>query len=290
LWSEHPLRAVKVGATSYVLVPDDHYLLAIDGETQLTAHYELQRSPAVPAEVKDRHKRWPLAAVVHHGISDLAARQYFHDLNVLAVRPNTSLGLSMDTTDPLMRVVTELAATIPFLKGRVDLSARQLAKNSPKIVTLQALRQMVVNVAKGISGVQYGARPAPVDDIDLDELARVARDWIAGYVDTFPHEISDRERYLAGSGTVLAAVGALGHVLLTQSWKPRREVQDELLASLRTVDWSKGDHWLGIAGNRTPKGVFSVKGTKETAYAVFNVLADPANPGYSRVRRTPAAA
>jgi hypothetical protein len=53
------------------------------------------------------------------------------------------------------------------------------------------------------------------------------------------------------------------------------------------VDWSKGDHWLGIAGNYTPSGVFSVKGTKEVAYAVFNALTDPANGGYDRIRHAP---
>jgi hypothetical protein len=42
---------------------------------------------------------------------------------------------------------------------------------------------------------------------------------------------------------------------------------------------------VGIAGNFTStSGVFSVKGTKEVAYAVFNALTDPANSSYKRVR------
>jgi hypothetical protein len=57
-----------------------------------------------------------------------------------------------------------------------------------------------------------------------------------------------------------------------------------LLASLREVGWRKGDHWVDIAGNFTPGGVFSVKGTKEVAYAVFNALTDPENGSNKRVR------
>jgi hypothetical protein len=37
----------------------------------------------------------------------------------------------------------------------------------------------------------------------------------------------------------------------------------ELLASLRGVGWSRGEHRVDIAGNYTPSGVASVKGTKE---------------------------
>jgi hypothetical protein len=57
-----------------------------------------------------------------------------------------------------------------------------------------------------------------------------------------------------------------------------------MVDSLRDVNWTKGDHWLGIAGNFTASGVFSVKGTKEVAYAVFNALTDRANGSFHRVR------
>jgi DNA sulfur modification protein DndB len=237
-------------------------------------------------ENRKAHREFPLACVLHHGISRGSARQYFHDLNVLAVRPNTSLGLSMDTKDPVMKVVGDLEARIPALFGQVEKQARQLKKSSSKIVTLQSLRQMVINVDKGISGVQYGARPAPIDEDGINDLRDVALDWIGTYLNTFEREIRDRETYLAGSGPVLAAVGAMGQVLLQATRADRDRLRQELLDSLREVDWSKEDHWVGIAGNFTPGGVFSVKGTKEVAYAVFNALTDPANGGYSRIRRT----
>jgi hypothetical protein len=283
LWSQDPLMVVRHGITNYTLVPNGDHLPAIDGETQLTAHWALDEHATTP-EIRKAHRDFPIACVIHHGISVSTARQYFHDLNVLAVRPNTSLGLSMDTKDPIMKVVGDLEAAIPALQGRVDKQARQLKKNSPKVVTLQSLRQMVVNVAKGISGVQYGARPAPIDEENLAELKDVAIGWIGAFLNTFEKEIGDREHSLASSGPALAAVGAMGEVLLRSAPEDRPQLQARMLASLREVNWTKGEHWLGIAGNYTPGGVFSVKGTKEVAYAVFNALTDRENGSYSRVR------
>lgn len=283
LWSPPALNVVTVGSTTYILVPNGEHLLAIDGETQLAAHHQLGRSTTVDATTRTLHQKYPLAAVMHHGLPTNVARQYFHDLNILAVRPNTSLGLAMDTQDPLMQIVGDVESHIDLLEGRVEKMLRQLPKKSTKIVTLQGLRQMVVNIAKGISGVQYGARPAPVNDVDLRELTSVATDWIGLYFQTFETEITDRETHLAGNGPVLAAVGAMGHDLLKMDEAERSRAMARMITGLQEVDWSKGEQWLGIAGNYTSTGVFSVKGTKEVAYAVFNALSDIQNSGYAQI-------
>ncbi|MGL6234438.1 MAG: DNA sulfur modification protein DndB [Segniliparus sp.] len=283
LWSEDGLRPVLHDGIHYLLVPNGEHLLAIDGETQLAAHWELGEHPATP-EIRKAHRDFPLACVIHHGVPVITARQYFHDLNVLAVRPNTSLGLSMDAKDPVMQVVSDVEAAVKVLQHGVEKQARQLKKNDHKIVTLQALRQMVVNIAKGISGVQYGARPAPIDEAVIPDLKEVSIKWIERYFNEFLSEITYREKYLAGTGSVLASVGAMGEILLRQSPDERAETQDRLITMLREVNWEKGEHWIGIAGNFTPTGVFSVKGTKEVAYAVYNALTDPENSSYRRVR------
>lgn len=283
LWSLAELDIVPLQDVQYAVVPNGQRLLAIDGETQLTAHYELRRR-AEP-ETREAHGQYALAAIVHHGIPVETARQYFHDLNVLAVRPNTSLGLSMNSADPVMQVVGEVERRVGFVSGRVERMARQLPKNSPKVITMQTLRQMVVNVAKGIAGVQYGARPVPTEGLDLQEVTEVAVAWLDKFFGTFHREVGDRETFLASSSAVLSAIGAMGNTVLTAPDYHRITMIERLLDSLRDVDWHKGEHWQGIAGRFTPKGVFSVSGTKEVGYAVFNALADPNNPSYATVRR-----
>ena len=284
LWSERPLQVVTPGTAVYLLVPNGDFLLAIDGETQLAAHHALGRSAVVTQEVKDRHRKWALGAVIHHGVSTSSARQYFHDLNVLSVRPNASLGLGMNTQDPIMGIVGDIEAASDVLRGRVEKLARQLPRKSDKIVTLTNLRQMVITVAKGISGIQFGARPMPTDGVDIRELRSVATAWIGGYFEAFSDQITARERSLAGAGPVLAAVGAIGQRLMGVPAEERAALQAGLLADLRTVDWTKGDRWTGVAGGFTASGVFSVKGTKEVAYGVHSALADPMSPAYDQVR------
>jgi len=284
LWSERPLDVVAPGSTVYLLVPSGDHLLAIDGETQLAAHHALGRAESVDRGTRDAHKTWPLSAVIHHGVDTTTARQYFHDLNVLSVRPNASLGLGMNTQDPVMGIVQDVEAASDLLRGRVEKLARQLPRKSDKLVTLTNLRQMVITVAKGISGIQYGARPMPTDGVDVAELRAVATAWIGDYFAAFTDQIAARETSLAGAGPVLAAVGALGQRLLTTPAEQRPAVRAQLLEDLRTVDWDKGDRWNGIAGGYTASGVFSVKGTKEVAYGVHNALHDTMSPAYNQVR------
>jgi len=282
LFTQEKLEIVRHVGDQYALIPTGMRLLAIDGETQLTGHYQLQRNGS--PEVREAHANFTLTAIIHNGISVDMARQYFYDLNILAVRPNIAISLSMNTVDPLNRVVVDVEAAVPAIAGKVDKQARQLRKHSPKLLTVGALRQMIVNVAKGIAGIQYGARPLEVEDLDLVRLSGVSRDWLNGFFNTFAAQVQDRDRYVAAAAPVLAAVGAIGHKLYQANPEERPALQAELLADLERVDWTKGERWAGILGKFTDRGTFSIGGTKETAYTVYNVLTDPTNPGWHRIR------
>jgi hypothetical protein len=288
LWTKETLEEVDAGAHTYVMVPIGERLIALDGETQLTAHYALDTDRSGQYEdIKAAHRKAQLGVVLHHGISVNTARQYFHDLNILAVRPNTSLGLAMDTQDPIIRVLEAVERRTPPLIGKIDKAARQLPKRSLKLVTLQNLRQMVINIGTGISGVQYGSRPAPVEEMDLqlvEDLAVQTTNWL---FDRLRVQVVDREGHLLISGAVFAALGALVHdraVRGATTAAERQQSMEALFADLETVDWRKGDHWRDIAGNWTERGAFSVKGTKEVAYTVYNALKDPHSRAGQRIR------
>ncbi|MER7175688.1 DNA sulfur modification protein DndB [Streptomyces mesophilus] len=288
LWTEQPLfiyqHAMQGVVQDFLCVPHGVKLIAIDGETQLASHYHLQHDKDVPEELKDLHRTAKLSAVVHDARPYLEARQFFHDLNVLGVRVNTTIALAMDTADPLMAVVGRISDDVPFFRGRVERIARQIKKDSHKVVKLQDLRQCVVNMVHGIAGVQFGTKPAPVDRVDLDALGTVARDWLTAYTDAFGVELADREGCVAGTGTVLAAVGALGQTLLTAPEGERPARQKALIASLAQIDWRKGDHWLGTVLTQTPKGNYTINGPKQSAYAVYAALSHEDTSAYRRVR------
>jgi DGQHR domain-containing protein len=285
LYSKEKLPAIegKDGA-EFVQIPWDAQLVAIDGETQLAARIDA-------ANLKPETKNEFVPVVICHDRSLEWARQVFHDLNLLSVRPNAAVGIGMDSRDVLTRVARVLEETLPFFKGRINKVRRQLRRSDKEIVTITALRGACVTFAEGISGVRYGAKPVSYPRQQFAALSNGALEWFGGVARALGTAIEDRDRTIASSPAVLAAIGAVGHELLEigdpgeRAHELNRRIED-----LKGVNWDRGVHWEGIAGKVNPKGSFSVGGSKETAYAIYTALTDPESPGYKRVHRASAAA
>ena len=232
-----------------------------------------------------------IAVVVVHGFNKNWARQSFHDLNVLGVKPNTALGIGMDSRDPLTQIARDVETHVPFLKGRVNKSRRQLGETETDVMTITTLRGACITLAEGISGVKYGAKPVVVSDSKLPRIAEVARAWFKALTDAFGPAMEDRENKVAGAPSILSALGAMGFELINiDDVSARQQKIRELIDGLRDVDWRRGKHWEGIAGKFTPKEAFSVGSSKETAYAVYDALADKTSSSYQRIRSKAAAA
>jgi len=152
-------------------------------------------------------------------------------------------------------------------------------------VTITSLRGACITLAEGIGGVKYGARPVPLPSDQTQRALHAAVEWFTAVTDAVGPAMEDRENKLASAPTVLAAIGAMGHELVNIDEPAVRQTKTAaLIGKLRTVDWRRGKHWEGIAGKFTPKGTFSVGGSKETAYAVYEALNDETSPGYVSVR------
>ena len=268
-----------------IQVPYDKRLVAIDGETQLAARFEAAN---IHPPTKDEF----VPIYICHGKDKLWARQCFHDLNVLAVRPNAALSIGMDARDPLTRITRDLERAVPFFRDRVNKVRRQLRGSDTDVVTITSLRGACITLAEGIGGVKYGARPVPVSDDRLPQIEQAAIEWFQAVSEVIGPAIEDRDNKLASAPSVLAAIGAMGHELVNIDEPVQRAARtSDLIGRLRGVDWRRAKHWEGIAGKFTPKGAFSVGGSKETAYAVYEALNDENSPGYKCVRQTsPAAA
>ena len=284
LFSEGPLEFAtdeKWGFGS-ILVPWERKLVAIDGETQLAARYEAaNRDPAT--------KEGYLAVYICHGYSKGWARQAFHDLNVLGVRPNAAISIGMDARDPLTAIARQIEQRVPFFKDRVNKVRRQLRGTDTDIVTIAALRGACITVAEGIGGIRYGSRPVPLAEEKQKAVLDRAVEWFQAVAEGLGPVMEDRENKLASSPSVLAAIGAMGHELLhVEDREQRAAIRRGLVQKLRQVDWNRAKHWEGIAGKFTPKGTFSIGGSKETAYAIYGALTDETSAAFQQIR--PAAA
>lgn len=279
LYSEQPLEVdERDDGTAFIQVPWDLRLVAIDGETQLAARHEA-------ANIDPGTKQDFVPIYLCHGKDMLWARQAFHDLNTLGVRPNAALSLGMDARDPITQVSRDIERQVPFFSERVNKVRRQLRSSDVDVVTITALRGACVTLAKGINGVQFGARPVPIDEKDIPAIKAAAIDWFSSLSAAVGPALEDRENKLASSPSVLAALGAVGHQLVAISDPiARKSRADDLANALKAINWERGKHWEGIAGKFTPKGAFAVGGAKETAYAVYSALSDSASSGYGRIR------
>lgn len=280
LFSESSLAdAEQDDGTGFLQIPWDVQLVAIDGETQLAARFEAAN---INPDTKDDF----VPVIICHGRTIEWARQVFHDLNLLAVRPNAAVGIGMDQRDPLTHVARLVESQVPFFHGRVNTTRRQLRKTDKELVTITALRGACITFAEGITGVKYGAKPVPVATEKLKQIETAAMEWFEGLAKVIGPSIENREACVAASPAILAALGAFGHTLvgITDPYLRTAE-RDRRLEQLKTVLWEKGQHWEGIAGKFTPKGEFSIGGPKETAYAIYTAISDPQSPAYSRVRQ-----
>jgi DNA sulfur modification protein DndB len=233
--------------------------------------------------------------VIHHGRDVEWARQTFHDLNALAVKPNTAVAISMDSRDPVTRIARRVEEEVPFFTGRVNLRRRQLRRNYPEVVTVSVLRTACLTVAFGMSGLQYGLRTPPAEQFEheVERIERVTVVWLDAVSSALGDELAPERRgtSILPGPAAMAAVGAFGHPLLDVGEDDLDQEAEDKAEELATVDWSRGEHWVGIAGKIAPSGRFSTAGgAKENAHAIYQALSDPGYKGFRQIRRAAAPA
>jgi DGQHR domain-containing protein len=277
---------VQVNEQGYgeLFLPWDVELVAIDGETQLAARFEA-------ANINANTKKAKVDVKICYNRSLEWAKQAFHDLNLLSVRPNAATAIAMDMRDPLTSVTRDVAQ-LPFFNGRVSAS-RQLKKNDNGICTLSVLRTAVVCFGEGIAGLQYGNKAVPVDEKRVPLVRRAALEYFAALSRQLGPAMEQRNDTVAASPAVMAALGALGHTLSNIADDGQRQTEiRHIVRTLEGVDWKRGRRWDGIAGKLRPDGAFSTAGgAKDSGHTCYSALADSSSPHFHVIRGgAPAAA
>ena len=281
LYCEHPLEFFENSdGTGLLQVPWEIRLVAIDGETQLAARHEAQ---SIDPETRNEF----VPVYICFGRSQGWARQSFHDLNTLAVRPNTALSMGMDARDPITKVASAVEERVTFFRGRVNKNRRQLRDRDSEVTTITGLRGAIATLAKGIGGVKYGSRPVPIEPDKLPMIEDAAVDWFSAVAEAIGPAIENRANTVAGSNPVMAAIGAMGHSLTQFGDPTQRQAEAFRLASnLQRIHWARDDTWNGIAGKSGKNGL-TIAGTKEAAYHVYAALTDGTTEAYRRVHVAP---
>jgi DGQHR domain-containing protein len=297
LYTPEKLEKVDIAnGAILLLIPKGGFLTAIDGETQRIAwNY-------ATLEAGDDLLRHRIKLVIHHGRELIEARQYFHDLNTLEVKPNAAIAIAMDSTDVATAITRKLAERNPLLAGRVDMARRQIPKGSEELVTISGLRTGIVMTLLGPAGIQAGARPVSLpEDLDMEQIELETLAAWGRVLEALERQFLAREETIVAQPIGLAGIGAmLHHVMpsfLRTNW-PEKKL-DEVVALLSSVDWRRGPHWDGIAGKWVVREEYDAHGTvtgtverlslggvKEYGHAMIDAL-DASTPAGTRIRRRP---
>ena len=91
-----------------------------------------------------------IPVVIFTGIDQKGEQQLFHDLNLLAGKPNKSIGLNFDSSDQFNRLAKELAVSNEQLKRlNVETEKTQIRGNNNQIMVLSTLRNMLTFLVTG---------------------------------------------------------------------------------------------------------------------------------------------
>jgi DNA sulfur modification protein DndB len=258
-------------------LPWDVEWAAIDGETQLAARFE-----AATINPETRKQQVDVKFCYNRPLE--WAKQAFHDLNLLSVRPNAATAIAMDMRDTLTSVTREVAK-LPFFEGRVA-SSRQLKKNDTGICTLSVLRTAVVCFSEGIGGLQYGNKPITLATDRIAIVQKAALEYFSALTNKLGPKMEQRSVTVTASPAVMAALGAIGHKASAIADSALRQAEiASALQRLDGVDWSRGQKWDGVAGKLRPDGVFSTAGgAKDSGHACYSALADSSSSHYATIR------
>jgi len=269
----------KPGIPCQIAIPSDHFLVAFDGDTQLAARHELQREDQTT-------KKDPVAVTIVHGESIEYARQAFHDVNAYGVKVSKSLALAMDSSDPITRLTKEMIQRFPLLSGRVEMIKPTLRADDKAIITLSSLQMAVKGFVGGIN--QPSVKTViPAEIVTAAEVQCL--DWFGALFEQFATAFNDRVNSVITCQAVMVSLGSYGH--LTFGNKENNYNPTPLaaaLASLKTVDWTRGEHWMDIALAKTKR-----KNGKETLNApnshshwrhTYEALSMPGSSRYAKIR------
>ncbi|MEU2947109.1 DNA sulfur modification protein DndB [Nocardiopsis alba] len=308
-WSTPPVTLWlegKPGAISDELIPRSGIrtitvtpgspVVAIDGETQVTAWHELYDAPERFGVTTDQLNRVRLPFELYFGLEVTDARQIFYDRNVEGVPVAKNLAMSMDQRDIGTKIARKIAESVKVEhEGRivpfadlVQAKKRQLTKGDPQVVTLSALRVLVITALYGRQGIGLSSSTVHEDHLprgfDLHLVEHELTALLSQLVsDLYPHF---RSRSAISAPAVLAGLGVAVHQTTSWSTGHERIGFQELQRLIAPIRWEReARYWHGIAASANVSGVLNFAGgAKDAGGRVADAILHPESDYGRRIR------
>ena len=262
-------------------------VIAVDGETQLTAWHELYDDPERFGVTYERLSTVRMPFELYFGLSVEDARQIFYDRNVEGVPVSKNLAMSMDQRDIGTQLARSVASAVKVehegkiisFSKLVQARKRQLTKTDPEVVTLSALRVLVITALHGRNGlglssttVRENELPDGISAVQAErELLPLLSELITIL---YPHFLT---RSAVSTPAVLAGLGIAAHQATGWVVPGSRISGDELLQLLEPVRWEReARYWNGVAASANASGALNFGGgAKDSGGRVADALLYP---------------
>ncbi|UQX01989.1 DNA sulfur modification protein DndB [Streptomyces sp. RerS4] len=304
LWIQRPLETVQArsvfGPDTIAYLPFDASGVLMDAETQHLAHFLLRDDPAAYGLTAQQINARPVGVEIYHGIDLVAARQIFHDRNLLGVIPNKTVALSSDSSNVATSITLDLlkSVQVPAPAGTgelvplgdvVSVRQRQLKAADTEWMTLSTLRSFVITAIFGRAGFEKtsGSISELPEACTREAATKEIQDVLGRILSAFASAFIDRHNTVIASPAVFAALGAVAHRAM--SWSKAEAdalTPDEYMRLLADVKWQKEPrYWEGTAGKETATGTFSLAGgVKDNGSKTAAALGDPSSERFQWVR------
>ncbi len=268
------------GSLAKIAIPYGTAMVPYDGETQLAARF-------LAGTIDRKTLNMMVPITITHGKPPKYARQCFRDRNYYQHRASVGMSMSMDGRDPMIAAIRSLETNVPDgFKKKISWKGRQIPAGGGYIAAASYLRTAMLCFAHGIAGIQLKTGDLP-KGIAEEEFNRRATIWFGRLVQKTGSYMVNRKEFVTSSPAIWAALGALGHPLISADPDDVDKLSNQLIDNINNIDWSVGDHWVGIAIKASAKpGKYSFAGgAKDSGTIASKAISDPSDPNYSKIRK-----
>lgn len=308
-WSTPPITlwlADEPGAVSEELVPGSGIrritllagspVVAIDGETQVTALHELYDDPEQYGITYQKLTAVRLPFELYWGLSVEDARQIFYDRNVEGVPVAKNLAMSMDQRDFGTQLAHRIAEAVKVEHdGRmitfaklVQARKRQLTKTDPELITLSALRVLVITTIYGRAGLGLSSTTVRATDLPATASAEQIERRVVPLLSTVLTRLHPQlaARSAASAPAVLAGIGIAAHQATEWATAGIPLTDADLLNLLADIRWEReARYWDGVAASANAAGVLNFGGgAKDSGGRVADAILYPDTESGRKIR------
>ncbi|MEF2093285.1 DNA sulfur modification protein DndB [Peribacillus frigoritolerans] len=209
-----------------------------------------------------------IPVVIFTEIDQKGEQQLFHDLNLLAGKPNKSIALNFDSSDLYSTLAKDLAKNNEqLLRLKVETEKTQIRGNNNQIMVLSTLRNMLCYIITGANK----DKDSKLNIENYNDTHHTLDEILNLLFEVLPEDASNREKYIIGTAATLQGIGKyLNEVIYNQN---NVDWQNEI-EKLGTIDWSHSSFiWEGYGGSYIPeKNKFVFTGTSAGINGVYEAL------------------